>query len=104
MDKRTKMKEKMSPRKIMSIELNEFHSKLDTCIQHLITLIQAPIIESVNEWQGKMLDEITEMQTRVTSMNRNNNRIRVTETINTKIEICLRCSSQEKCKCLKTKS
>ena len=51
-----------------------------------------------------MLDEITEMQTRVTSMNRNNNRIRVTETINTKIEICLRCSSQEKCKCLKTKS
>ena len=36
-------------------------------------------------------------------MNRNNNRIRVTETIKTKIEICLRCS-QEKCKCLKAKS
>lgn len=46
---------------------------------------------------------MTMIQTRVTLINHNDNRLKATEIIKAKIIKCLRCS-QEKCKCLKTKS
>ena len=74
--------------------------------KHLNTIIQTPTIESVNEWWDKTIDETTTMQTRVTLMNHNDNRLRATEIIKAKIENCLRCSQEkcQKCKCLKQKA